>query len=446
MDYIQKSKSDGTPVFKIVVAGNSGVGKTTFVNAFVQLMKYNHNIKSKSSIVEGITRVKSPTTIACDLNVVDIDIRADYLTTQGGSYTERRSGDTTTNTIGSNESTEKTIKLHIYDTAGAEAFHAITLSYFRGAHCVMLFFDLNDMRTLQQVVNWKKTINRLDSLETDSGPPCVFILIGTKLDGCFSYEETFTNLTAYIDSMSQSMCRDTEDERTSSTTTFPLNNIKLQYRKFRETHQCLYVNVEPNKKNKKNNNYNTTYEIQKHQSQRHLPALREREETEPLLSYRESSSLGVTVPKQWSKFVVGSIYEKFTQITESSSIVSKDHIIIDLLRQMILFKNNRPIELSKSPSEDSTIIQMSSSIHNIQLISEIMLQDQDFLFVPFTSANRGYNVIETMELIVKHLCHVNRTFITKNDKLNELDNTIVLGETPPTGGTEKIKYTGKCCV
>jgi hypothetical protein len=204
--------------------------------------------------------------------------------------------------------------------------------------------------------------------------------------------------------------------------------------------------VEPNKKNKKNNNYNTTYEIQKHQSQRHLPALREREETEPLLSYRESSSLGVTVPKQWSKFVVGSIYEKFTQITESSSIVSKDHIIIDLLRQMILFKNNRPIELSKSPSEDSTIIQMSSSIHNIQLISEIMLQDQDFLFVPFTSANRGYNVIETMELIVKHLCHVNRTFITKNDKLNELDNTIVLGETPPTGGTEKIKYTGKCCV
>lgn len=433
MDYIQKAKSDETPVFKLVVAGSSGVGKTTFVNSFLQLMKFNHNVKPKTSIVEDIRKVKSPTTIACDLNVVDIDIRLDCLSINGGESSLK------TSSTSSNES-EKTVKLHIYDTAGAETFHAITLSYFRGAHCVLLFFDLNDMRSLQQVRSWKKTINRLDSNDMDSSssvagrPPCTFILIGTKLDDCFTSESNFNDLAAYLDTWSLPLYR--EAPKTMS-------NTNLQCKKFREIQQCLYVNVDrPVRSTSEGHRYPTAadlYETQKHQ-QRHPIAIsiEKQEEKQPLLSQRDVPD----IPRQWSKFVVGSIYEKFTQLIDRG-YTTKDHIIIDLLRKMELFKNNRPVEINKNPN-DNDMLRIASGLQNIQLIAEIMLQEEDCLFVPFTSANRGYNVIETMELIVKHVSHINRTFsIVKNLEVSDI---IVLGKSPSTTVGEKEMYYKKCCV
>ena len=39
------------------------------------------------------------------------------------------------------------VKLQIWDTAGAERFRSIALAYYRGAHGILLVFDLTNERS-----------------------------------------------------------------------------------------------------------------------------------------------------------------------------------------------------------------------------------------------------------------------------------------------------------
>jgi len=72
----------------------------------------------------------------------------------------------------------KVVKLQIWDTAGQEKFRTITVSYYRGAHGVILCFDLNNYDSFQQVRYWLNEIKR-----SHPDPKNVVIaLVGTKLD------------------------------------------------------------------------------------------------------------------------------------------------------------------------------------------------------------------------------------------------------------------------
>mmetsp|Transcript_27193 Transcript_27193/g.38302 ORF Transcript_27193/g.38302 Transcript_27193/m.38302 type:complete len:203 (+) Transcript_27193:83-691(+) len=70
----------------------------------------------------------------------------------------------------------KTVKLQIWDTAGQERFRTITRSYYRGAHGVMLAFDVTDGNSFQTVGKW---IYDIKKYSTDTTP---VILVGTKCD------------------------------------------------------------------------------------------------------------------------------------------------------------------------------------------------------------------------------------------------------------------------
>ena len=70
----------------------------------------------------------------------------------------------------------KTIKIQIWDTAGQEAFQAITRTYYQGAIGALLVYDITRRDTFTHVTKW------LDDVRTNSSKNVTVILIGNKKD------------------------------------------------------------------------------------------------------------------------------------------------------------------------------------------------------------------------------------------------------------------------
>ena len=54
----------------------------------------------------------------------------------------------------------KKIKLQIWDTAGQERFKTITTSYYKGAHAILIVFDITKKETFEHVKNWMQDIDK----------------------------------------------------------------------------------------------------------------------------------------------------------------------------------------------------------------------------------------------------------------------------------------------
>ena len=70
----------------------------------------------------------------------------------------------------------KQIKIQIWDTAGQEAFQAITRTYYKGALGALLVYDITRRDTFTHVTKW------LDEVKQNSSRSIVVILIGNKKD------------------------------------------------------------------------------------------------------------------------------------------------------------------------------------------------------------------------------------------------------------------------
>ncbi len=131
-------------LFKILIVGDSGVGKSCL------LYRFTDDIYTDSYI----------STIGVDFRIRTI-----------------RSGD-------------KVIKLQIWDTAGQERFKTITSSYYRGSHGILLVYDITNHNSFQNLPEWLEEIDRYSS-----GRRPRVIIVGNKADLSVkrnvTYEEGF---------------------------------------------------------------------------------------------------------------------------------------------------------------------------------------------------------------------------------------------------------------
>ena len=71
---------------------------------------------------------------------------------------------------------EKKIKMQIWDTAGQERFKNIIASYYRGAHGILLIYDVTDKDSFKNLSNW------LIEIEKNASKNVLKVLIGNKSD------------------------------------------------------------------------------------------------------------------------------------------------------------------------------------------------------------------------------------------------------------------------
>eukprot|EP00037_Helgoeca_nana_P031869 m.410988 g.410988 ORF g.410988 m.410988 type:complete len:279 (-) comp28539_c0_seq1:214-1050(-) len=89
----------------------------------------------------------------------------------------------------------KTIKLQIWDTAGQERFRTITSSYYRGAHGIIVVYDVTDQESFNNVKQWLQEIDRYACENVNK------LLVGNKSDLTTKKVVDFTTAKEFADSL-----------------------------------------------------------------------------------------------------------------------------------------------------------------------------------------------------------------------------------------------------
>ena len=72
---------------------------------------------------------------------------------------------------------ETQVSLQLWDTAGQERFQSLCVTFYRGADCCVLVYDVSRRDSYERLVKWK---NSFQAATND--PDIPFVIIGNKLD------------------------------------------------------------------------------------------------------------------------------------------------------------------------------------------------------------------------------------------------------------------------
>ena len=124
-------------VFKIILMGDSGVGKTSLWHVF------------------------------CAKKPMSADDRAQLYSTVGVDFAHHQI-----------LISQNLVELMIWDTAGQEKYDSITMSYVRGAVGIIFVYDVTRPESFNHLINWwQKVYSRIDP----DKPPLVMV-VGNKVD------------------------------------------------------------------------------------------------------------------------------------------------------------------------------------------------------------------------------------------------------------------------
>ena len=119
------------PTYKVLLLGDSSVGKTCFLKRYID-----------NTFQDAY------------LSTIGFDFKFKNVTLKDG----------------------KKVKIQLWDTAGQERFRTIAKSYYKGAHGIVLIYDVTSKRTYENIRKW------LNQIKEEASSRISIILVANKID------------------------------------------------------------------------------------------------------------------------------------------------------------------------------------------------------------------------------------------------------------------------
>ncbi len=71
---------------------------------------------------------------------------------------------------------QKIVKVQLWDTAGQDKFRAITRNYYKGASGIILIFDVTNIKSYENIKKW------INEIKEEISEKVAIVLIGNKID------------------------------------------------------------------------------------------------------------------------------------------------------------------------------------------------------------------------------------------------------------------------
>jgi len=121
-------------LLKVIILGDSGVGKTSLINQYVN-KKFSGQYKA---------------TIGADFSTKEVSID------------------------------DRVVTMQIWDTAGQERFQSLGVAFYRGADCCVLVFDVSVPQSFKSLESWRDEFLVQASPRDPENFP--FVVLGNKID------------------------------------------------------------------------------------------------------------------------------------------------------------------------------------------------------------------------------------------------------------------------
>ena len=122
---------DQKHIFKVLLLGDSTVGKTCF------LMRFTENTFQE-----------------IHMSTIGLDYRFKKMTLEN----------------------QEVATVQIWDTAGQDRFRAITKNYYKGAHGILLIYDVTNQKSFDNVKNW------VGHIRENASEKAIIYIVGNKVD------------------------------------------------------------------------------------------------------------------------------------------------------------------------------------------------------------------------------------------------------------------------